>query len=222
MPQVIRVLRNTEYSIPALLALETRLVIAKSVHGEPGTGYQFVQRPNEAETFVQSVLQTHANMQACGKLDKSDSPLLEYATMSGAGKSRWGFEVERLLRRACNNASVGRVGLNFNGGTGGGSADKSTAEEWSGTDHKMGLDRVMAALLLARGLLQCSPEDLRGAERWLEKLPCDMVIDALFTKMPNAEGNKSKILVVHVDELALLTLPGAELFCLSPPGFLGS
>ncbi|CAJ1375190.1 unnamed protein product [Effrenium voratum] len=144
-----------------------------------------------------------------GSLIKANSPLLEYATMSGAGKSRWG----RLLKRnqSFQPYAVSRIGLNFNGGTGGGT--DGTETEYLSEQKGFSLKQIMATLLFTRGLLQCDPDYFRGGEEWLKGLTVTIVLDAVFKSFTSGSANKS-ILVVHVDadhkEIAKI---GARLGC---------
>ena len=143
------------------------------------------------------------NRDSNGVLENAHSLILEYATLSGAGKSRWGFEVERLLQRAFPQSSVLRVGLNFYGGTGGGAADR-TFTIWA-KEHDLDLGTTMAALLLARGILTWSPEKLWQAD--LQTLSTKTVIDTIFK---TSDDDGQRFLIVHVDELAMLLKEGFD------------
>ncbi|CAJ1461078.1 unnamed protein product [Effrenium voratum] len=196
---------NSEHTVEGLLRLRACLKEKQpaSVHGEPNNG-EFQARRLESQGFLNRVSKMLGDRSRSGSLTKADSPLLEYATMSGAGKSRWGFEVERLLKRnqSFQSYAVSRIGLNFNGGTGGGEAD-GTETEYLFEQQGFSLQQIMATLLLARGLLQCSPDRFRGKENWLRALRVNTVLDAVFKSFAHSSERKS-ILVVHVDELALL------------------
>eukprot|EP00971_Amphidinium_carterae_P291266 5783118-Amphidinium_carterae.1 len=74
--------------------------------------------------------------------------------MSGAGKSRWGFEAARVLAKEIPDITVRRIGLNFNGGTGAGSADRVFVRRAAESGSTIGFANIMAGLLLARGLLK--------------------------------------------------------------------
>ncbi|CAJ1412313.1 unnamed protein product, partial [Effrenium voratum] len=201
----LAIMANSEHTVEGLLRLRACLKEKQpaSVHGEPNNG-EFQARRLESQGFLNRVSKMLGDRSRSGSLTKADSPLLEYATMSGAGKSRWGFEVERLLKRnqSFQSYAVSRIGLNFNGGTGGGGAD-GTETEYLFEQQGFSLQQIMATLLLARGLLQCSPDSFRGKENWLRALRVNTVLDAVFKSFAHSSERKS-ILVVHVDELALL------------------
>ena len=130
--------------------------------------------------------------------DKQNYHTIEYATISGAGKSRY------VLRQLggdskFHNIPMSLVALNFNGGTGGGSDLSSVQETTLPTN-------AMSRLLLSRGLFGVHPDMqfLTGSRMSDESLPpLQQVIDALFLDRfsdPSGEG----LLVVHLDELWLL------------------
>ncbi|CAJ1454187.1 unnamed protein product [Effrenium voratum] len=204
----LAIMANSEQTVEGLLRLRGDLKdkVPASIHGEPDDG-EFQARPLESQEFLNRVSKMLGDRSRNGSLIKANSPLLEYATMSGAGKSRWGFEVERLLKRnqSFQPYAVSRIGLNFNGGTGGGT--DGTETEYLSEQKGFSLKQIMATLLFTRGLLQCDPDYFRGGEEWLKGLTVTIVLDAVFKSFTSGSANKS-ILVVHVDELAFLLKRG--------------
>ncbi|CAJ1429913.1 unnamed protein product [Effrenium voratum] len=202
----LAIMANSEHTVEGLLRLRACLKEKlPAIHVEPNDG-EFQARPWESQEFLNRVSKMLGVRSRSGSLAKADSPLLEYATMSGAGKSRWGFEVERLLKRdqSFNSCAISRIGLNFNGGTGAGGADGTETEYlWK---QNIDLEQIMATLLLARGLLQCSPAKLR--EDWSKGLTVNTVLDAVFKSFTNSSAANKSILVVHVDELGRLLKRG--------------
>ncbi|CAJ1362675.1 unnamed protein product [Effrenium voratum] len=124
----LAIMANSEHTVEGLLRLRACLKgkLPASVHAEPNDG-EFQARPLESQEFLNRVSKMLEYRSRSGSLHKADSPLLEYATMSGAGKSRWGFEMERLLKRhqSFRSYAVSRIGLNFNRGAGEGGVDGS-------------------------------------------------------------------------------------------------
>lgn len=199
------ILDSTGHSASDLLAIKDQLQqqLSRSLHTEPNDSHYV--NPNETSKAFLSEVSTMLQRFTSARpalLNKVDSPLLEYATMSGAGKTRWGFQVERLLKGddEFRDCAVLRVGLNFNGGSGGGDADRTEAVHLIST-HNFSKQQTMASLLFARGLLECSPDAVRHKVDWLRGLTTKEVLDALFARAHEAD---TRILVVHVDELAML------------------
>ena len=193
----------TGHSASDLLAIKDQLQkqLSRNLHAEPNDSHYV--NPNEtSKAFLFEVGEMLQRFNTSRRLNKADSPLLEYATMSGAGKTRWGFQVERLLEgdKDFSDCAVLRVGLNFNGGSGGGDADRTEAVHLLST-KQFSYQQTMASLLFARGLLECSPDAVRHEAEWLRGLTTREVLDALFESAPEAD---TRILVVHVDELAML------------------
>ncbi|CAJ1374637.1 unnamed protein product [Effrenium voratum] len=205
----LAIMANSEHTVEGLLRLRACLKgkLPASVHAEPNDG-EFQARPLESQEFLNRVSKMLEYRSRSGSLNKADSPLLEYATMSGAGKSRWGFEMERLLKRhqSFRSYAVSRIGLNFNGGAGAGGVDG--AETQYLFEQNFSLQQIMATLLLARGLLQCSPDSIRGKENWFRLLSVNTVLDAVFKSFSHSSAGNKSILVVHVDELAFLLKRG--------------
>ena len=194
---------STGHSASDLLAIKDQLQkqLSRNLHAEPNDSHYV--NPNEtSKAFLFEVGKMLQRFNTSRRLNKADSPLLEYATMSGAGKTRWGFQVERLLEgdKDFSDCAVLRVGLNFNGGSGGGDADRTEAVHLLST-QQFSPQQAMASLLFARGLLECSPDAVRHKADWLRGLTTREVLDALFESAPEAD---TRILVVHVDELAML------------------
>ena len=197
------ILDSTGHSASDLLAIKDQLQqqLSRSLHTEPNDSHYV--NPNEtSKAFLSEVSTMLQRFTSSRLLNKVDSPLLEYATMSGAGKTRWGFQVERLLKGddEFRDCAVLRVGLNFNGGSGGGDADRTEAVHLISTQN-FSERQTMASLLFARGLLECSPDAVRHKVDWLRGLTTKEVLDALFARAHEAD---TRILVVHVDELAML------------------
>ena len=86
------------------------------------------------------------------EMEKKKIFTLEYATISGAGKSR--FVLHQFGRKKFKNIPMSLVGLNFNGGAGGGSDTDSVIE----TILDEGVDVAMSRLLLSRGLFGVRPQ----------------------------------------------------------------
>ena len=194
---------STGHSASDLLAIKDQLQkqLSRNLHAEPNDSHYV--NPNEtSKAFLLEVGTMLQRFKTRRLLNKVDSALLEYATMSGAGKTRWGFQVQRLLEgdKDFSDCAVLRVGLNFNGGSGGGDADRTEAVHLLST-QQFSPQQAMASLLFARGLLECSPDAVRHKADWLRGLTTREVLDALFESAPEAD---TRILVVHVDELAML------------------
>ncbi|CAE7585879.1 tea3 [Symbiodinium sp. CCMP2592] len=192
---------STGHSASDLLAIKDRLQqqLSRNLHAEPNDA-DYVNHEDTSKAFLSEVSTMLEHFKTSRRLNKADSPLLEYATMSGAGKTRWGFHVERLLKAELPDCAILRVGLNFNGGSGGGDADRTEAVHLLSTQN-FSDQQTMACLLFARGLLQCSPDAVRHFAAWLRGLTTPDVLDALFESAPEAD---TRILVVHLDELAML------------------
>jgi hypothetical protein len=128
--------------------------------------------------------------------EKYNCRTIEYATTSGAGKSR--FVLRQLGEPKFHNIPMSLVALNFNGGTGGGSDLVR--------DENITAEKAMSRLLLSRGLLGVHPDMLfltgiRVPDQSLP--PVNQVLGALFLHRftePSGQG----LLVVHLDELWLL------------------
>ena len=198
----LAILESNEVLASDLQAIKAQLrqPLSRNLHTEPNDA-AYVTHENTSKEFLQTVRMMHESFKL-GRLNKVDSALLEYATMSGAGKTRWGFQVERLLRQDENfeKSVILRVGLNFNGGSGGGDADRTEAV-YLLQKHGFSLQQIMASLLFARGLLERSPDEFRGQEKRLQRLRIRTVLDALFAGAQEAD---TRILVVHLDELDML------------------
>jgi hypothetical protein len=196
------VIQNTAYTVEALVGLPKMLNLTISEHGEPGRDTPFVGRSREGAALKGKIKWPAADAKLA-KVDKQNSPIFDYATISGAGKSRWGFHVPQFL--ADEHKDVKRCGINFNGGTGEGPSDRNFVTWARGENIQCPWMKIMAGLLLARGLLKCSPEVIMHNPAWIFDLPPKIVIDALFSNDAwSSQEGVIKVLVVHVDELALL------------------
>ena len=197
------ILDSNNVSAADLLTIKAKLPQSMSgnLHTEPNDA-AYVTPENACKEFLETVRMMHRSFTSAGTLNKVDSPLLEYATMSGAGKTCWGFQVARLLREDeyFKKCVILRVGLNFNGGSGGGDADRTEAVNLLRA-YRFSSQQVMASLLFARGLLECSPDEFRHQASRLQRLRLRTVLDALFVSAQEAD---TRILVVHLDELAML------------------
>ena len=173
----------------------------KSVHTEPDSDKIYIQRTQALTSLETELACIGRNLETLKKMamQKTNYQTVEFATISGAGKSR--FVLRELGKPTFHDIPMSLVTLNFNGGTGGGS---DTPLIKSSTAAK-----AMSRLLLSRGLFSTSP-DLSFVTQ--QPLPDDeigatvnTVIDALFMdrfKVPTAAGQG--LLVVHLDELWLL------------------
>ena len=179
----------TGHSASDLLAIKDQLQkqLSRNLHAEPNDSHYV--NPNEtSKAFLFEVGTMLQRFNTSRRLNKADSPLLEYATMSGAGKTRWSFQVERLLKgdKDFSDCAVLRVGLT-----------------------KMAV--LMAAMLIApkQFILSTKPSSfptskpwpvffLRGTPRMLARripwsgkeaaaLACTDCSDALFESAPEAE-----------------------------------
>ena len=77
-------------------------------------------------------------------MEKKKIFTLEYATISGTGKSR--YVMHQFGQEKFQNIPMSLVGLDFNGGTGGGSDTDSIIQTILGE----GVDVAMSRLLLSR------------------------------------------------------------------------
>jgi len=117
--------RTLAVSLPSLDALTAlRKSVQRSIHERP-QGPPFVGRTHEATQLVGEIKSRgfDPDQRGVGCL-KNHTPVFEYGTMSGAGKSTWGFEIERVLRNEFAMCAVKAIFLNFYGGTGSGGSDK--------------------------------------------------------------------------------------------------
>ena len=183
------ILDRTKHSAHDLLDIREKLsqTLSRSLHTEPNDSH-YVNPKETSEEFLEVVITMQQLFKTSRQLNKADSPLLEYATMSGAGKTRWGFQVERLLKGddEFRDCAVLRVGLNFNGGSGGGDADRTEAVHLISTQN-FSEQQTVASLLFARGLLECSPDAVRHKVDWLRGLTTKEVLDALFARAHEAD-----------------------------------
>jgi hypothetical protein len=179
-----------------------------SVHMEPDVDQIYIER-SQAMSSMKAVLKCIGqNLREMKAMDmqKGNCHTLEYATISGAGKTR--FVLRELGEPRFHDIPMSLVALNFNGGSGGGSdislIDTSTTSP----------EIAMARLLLSRGLFGTAPGMIflsRTGHCVLDDaLPLvGAVIDALFDdRFENGEG----LLVVHFDELWLLKKARGESF----------
>jgi hypothetical protein len=169
-----------------------------AIHEEPNNDSFYVRREKEYLDLQRELACLGRDLAALKRMprEKYNCRTIEYATISGAGKSR--FVLRQLGEPFFNNIPMSLVALNFNGGTGGGSDFQ--------TDENMTPEKAMSRLLLSRGLFCVHPDMLfltgiRVPDQSLP--PANQVLDALFLDRftePRGEG----LLVVHLDELWLL------------------
>ena len=177
-----------------------RLKFNASTHQEPNKHSHYVLREKEYVILQNALGCLGRDLKELKRMpcDKQNYHTIEYATISGAGKSRY------VLRQLggdskFHNIPMSLVALNFNGGTGGGCDLRSVQGTTLPTN-------AMSRLLLSRGLFGVHPDMpfLTGLRVSDESLPpLQQVIDALFLDRfsdPSGEG----LLVVHLDELWLL------------------
>jgi hypothetical protein len=184
---------------------ETLLNFA-SFHMEPDKGQIYIERSqaiSAMETVLNCIGRNLSEMKAMA-MQKGNCHTLEYATISGAGKTR--FVLKELGKPLFHDIPMSLVALNFNGGSGGGS-DTPLITSPSTTP-----DIAMSRLLLSRGLF-CTAPGLTFVTRTGQPVHDDAlpnvttVIDALFAdrfKDPNGNQSGEGLLVVHLDELWLL------------------
>ena len=177
-----------------------------SVHIEPDKDRIYIERTqtmSHLETELQCIGQDLDAMKAM-EMQKVNCHTLEYATISGAGKSR--FVLRELGKPRFHDIPMTLVALNFNGGSGGGS---DTSLITSSTTTAV---TAMSRLLLSRGLFS-TPPSMLFVTRTGQPVPDSSlpgvteVIDALFAdrfKDPSGKHTGEGLLVVHLDELWLL------------------
>eukprot|EP00978_Attheya_sp_CCMP212_P017128 scaffold45487_cov40-Attheya_sp.AAC.2 len=137
-----------------------------------------------------------APMLTSNRDDKQCQLVMEYATISGAGKTRWLFNAFKNWQHDGLKASV--VHINFNG------ADNSTDCLYV-QEVGVSAEDAISRLLLSRGVLECSA-DLK----WITEAPLpdkmlprvSEVVDALFEARFGEVGKG--LLIVHLDEFAML------------------
>ena len=135
-------------------------------------------------------------MLASNRDDKQCRLIMEYATISGSGKTRRLFNAFKNWQHDGLKASV--VHINFNG------ADNST-DCLCVHDLGVSAEDAISRLLLSRGVLECSA-DLK----WITEAPfpdkmlpqVSEVVDALFEARFGEVGQG--LLVVHLDEFLML------------------
>jgi hypothetical protein len=168
-------------------------------HDEPDPQLYFVPREVEKEelaALVTLVCLSHRD-------DKQLKLVLEYATISGAGKSRWLFHAfkEAKFKTWGEDSPPFQVSVlhtNFNG------ADDSV--DCRMTERPgLGVDCAIARLLLSRGLFECKSDMTwltNGKEFPDDQLPnVEAIIDAVFeSRFKDGKG----LLVVHLDEFSML------------------
>lgn len=163
------------------------------VHEEPDRDGVYIDRPTEYAAILAQLECLGGDLAAMKRMEqqKVNIHTLEYATISGAGKSR--FVLRQLGQPLFRNIPMNLVALNFNGGTGAGSDTPSVLSSTA--------EKAMSRLLLSRGLFSTDPDMLFVNKTKLpdESLPqVNTVIDALFEdRFTSGEG----LLVVHLDEL---------------------
>ena len=163
-----------------------------NIHKEPYPALQFIDRTQERKELQQALTPSFVRQD-----DKQSKVVVEYATISGAGKTRWMFQAFRKWSHYISDgtqltASV--VHLNFN------SADGSN-DCLHTRDSMIEPEDAVARLLLSRGLFESDP-----SLTWMGQGPVpesdlprpSVIVDALFNSL-FAEGKG--LLVVHLDEL---------------------
>jgi hypothetical protein len=152
---------------------------------------KFVGRTSEAARLVCSIKRSGFKLGRGKPAGKDESWAHEYATISGGGKSLFGFEVVSLIAAGLSESIVTSVALNFNGGTGGGRDFLHAGQD---AQHA---DAALAKLLFARGVLETTADNMDV------HLSTNEVLDYLCQR---ARGGNEKevILVVHLDEVGLL------------------
>jgi hypothetical protein len=177
---------------------KVQLANIASIHKEPNKEAFYVSRDKEHADLEKELVCLGKNLYELKDMqqEKHNCRTIEYATISGAGKSR--FVLRQLGEPKFHDIPMSLVALNFNGGTGGGSDLRSGEEKTP--------EKYMSRLLLSRGLLGVHPDMkfLTGERVPDQSLPdAKQVIDALFLDRftdPPGEG----LLIVHLDELWLL------------------
>ena len=117
----------------------------RSLHEEPFADMPFIAREQELDELVRNLANVHDKLRSGDPMDKPYFFAIEYAIISGAGKSRWGFRLckEIATKLSCD---VRMVAVNFNGGSGGGSDCSSVSGK------NTSASAAASRLLLSRGL----------------------------------------------------------------------
>jgi hypothetical protein len=162
------------------------------VHAGPDADTVFIPRQEELNELNREL----APMLTSEQDDKQYRLVMEYATVSGAGKTRWMFNAFKRWEYGSLKASV--VHINFNG------ADNSTDCLYVQGAH-VTPEAAIARLLLSRGVFECSADltwimDFPLHDKVLP--PLQVVLDALFEARFGVAG--SGLLVIHLDEFVLL------------------
>jgi len=156
---------------------------------------KFVGRTEEAKALIQHIKSSGFGVKAALK---AQNPAFEYSTISGAGKSTWGFHIESALAAAFPDCIIFRVSLNFLGGTGGGS-DGGVFEEKS---KEVDLDLSLARVLIARGCLETVPENVNVAWPY-PRTPTALHLLCQLARHGH-DPNQRLLIYVHLDEAAFL------------------
>ena len=171
-------------------------------HHEPDSELQFIPRPRELKEL-------HAILDpvvATNRDDKQCKVVLEYATISGAGKTRWAFRsfldwtwTPSQMPTGSSPLKARTIHMNFNGADG-------SSDILSISRDSVSPAEAVCRLLLGRGLFECNPS-MKWVTPNLEFLPDSMlpptkaVVDAIFK---DRFGDGGGLLVVHLDELSML------------------
>ena len=172
-----------------------------SVHSEPNAGHHYVERKEEWKCVEELLSCLGGSLDELKQIEIEKKKIftLEYATISGAGKSR--LVMHQFGQKKFKDIPMSLVGLNFSGGTGGGSDTDSVIE----TILDGGVDVAMSRLLLSRGFFGVHPQmkifnhDVPLPDPSLPTV--HVVIEALFQDRFPADPVCQGLLVVHLDEL---------------------
>lgn len=165
-----------------------------NIHKEPDVSLNFIGQAREQVEF-QEALTPALTVE---RDDKKTKVIVEYATISGAGKSQWLFQAFKTWSYIKDSTQLTSsiVPLNFNG------ADSSNncLKTWKPTVQPKA---ALAWLLLSRWLFKCTPDLTwigKGPVPDAKLFPVSVIADALFKSLL-VEGKG--FLVVHFDELHL-------------------
>jgi len=178
-----------------------KLNVPHAVHTAP-IPKKFVGRTQEAKALVESIKKSGFGLAPTSVPLKMQNPAFEYSTISGAGKSTWGFHIQSVLEKAFPDCIISRVSLNFNGGTGAGS-DKGDFQD---IKNENDVDIPLARALFARGCLETTPGNVKGFSQSSRK-----VIDLLCQLARGGHDPSQKLLLyIHLDEAAMLDENGSS------------
>ncbi|CAB9517710.1 expressed unknown protein [Seminavis robusta] len=145
-----------------------------NVHKEPDASLDFVGRAREQVELQEALTPAFT----AERDDKKTKVVAEYATINGAGKSRWLFQAFKTWSHIKDDTQLASsvVHLDFNGADG----SNDCLETKKPTVQP---EAALARLLLSRGLLECAPDLTwigRGAVPDAELPPVSVIADALF------------------------------------------